>query len=131
MNLSGGNVLGVGVDLTEIQRIRSAHEKHGQNFLDKIFTLDEQTFCLTKTDPYPSLAARFAAKEAVSKALGTGFSEKFLLTSCSIKVGTEGEPIVLLDEKAKALVREKGATRILVSLTHTDQLAQAFAVLVK
>jgi holo-[acyl-carrier protein] synthase len=131
MNLNGGNVIGVGVDLTEIQRIRAAHQKHGQTFLDKIFTPDEQSFCLTKADPYPSLAARFAAKEAVSKALGTGFSEKFSLTSCSIKVGTEGEPIVVLDEKAQALVHEKGATHILVSLTHTDQLAEAFAVLVK
>lgn len=131
MNLNGGNVIGVGVDLTEIQRIRAAHQKHGQTFLDKIFTPDEQSFCLTKADPYPSLAARFAAKEAVSKALGTGFSEKFSLTSCSIKVGTEGEPIVVLDEKAQALVHEKGASHILVSLTHTDQLAEAFAVLVK
>ena len=131
MNLNGGNVIGVGVDLTEIQRIRAAHQKHGQTFLDKIFTPDEQSFCMTKADPYPSLAARFAAKEAVSKALGTGFSEKFSLTSCSIKVGTEGEPIVVLDEKAQALVHEKGATHILVSLTHTDQLAEAFAVLVK
>jgi holo-[acyl-carrier protein] synthase len=131
MNLDGGNVIGVGVDLTEIPRIRAAHQKHGQSFLDKIFTAEEQSFCLAKADPYPSLAARFAAKEAVSKALGTGFNEKFLLTSCSIKTGSEGEPIVVLDEKAKTLVNEKGATRVLVSLTHTDQLAEAFAVLVK
>ena len=74
MNLNGGNVIGVGVDLTEISRIRAAHQKHGQSFLDKIFTADEQAFCLTKADPYPSFAARCAAKEAVSKALGTGFS---------------------------------------------------------
>jgi holo-[acyl-carrier-protein] synthase len=78
--------------LTEIARIRSAHQKHGKSFLDKIFTTEEQTYCLSKADPYPSLAARFAAKEAVSKALGTGFSEKFLLTSCSIKLGNDGEP---------------------------------------
>ena len=131
MNINGGNVIGVGVDLTEISRIRAAHQKHGQSFLDKIFTADEQAFCLTKADPYPSLAARFAAKEAVSKALGTGFSEKFSLTSCSIKTSTEGEPIVVLDDNAKTLVHEKGATHVLVSLTHTDQLAEAFAVLVK
>lgn len=130
MNLQGGNVIGVGVDLTEIARIRSAHKKHGQNFLDKVFTADEQSLCLAKADPYPSLAARFAAKEAVSKAFGTGICEKFLLTSISVLGGNEGEPIVELDDKAKKLLEERGAKKILLSLTHTDQLAQAFAVLV-
>ena len=97
MNLEGGNVVGVGVDLTEVARIRSAHAKHGQAFLDKVFTPEEQAVCLAKGDPHPSFAARFAAKEAASKALGTGI----------------------------------GATRLLVSLTHTDELAQAFVVLVR
>ena len=130
MNLQGGNVKGVGVDLTEISRIRSAHLKHGQNFLDKVFTAAEQTYCLSKADPYPSLAARFAAKEAISKAFGTGICEKFLLTSVSVLGGNEGEPIIELDDKAQKLLAERGAKKILLSLTHTDQLAQAFAVLV-
>ena len=130
MNLQGGNVKGVGVDLTEISRIRSAHLKHGQNFLDKVFTAAEQTYCLGKADPYPSLAARFAAKEAISKAFGTGICEKFLLTSVSVLGGNEGEPIIELDDKAQKLLAERGAKKILLSLTHTDQLAQAFAVLV-
>lgn len=131
MKLEGGNVIGIGVDLTEISRIRSAHLKHGQTFLDKIFTPAEQSFCLNKANPYASLAARFAAKEAVSKAMGTGFSEKFLLTSCSIEIGPDGEPYALLDEKAQALLKEKGASQVLISLTHTEDLAEAFAVLVR
>jgi holo-[acyl-carrier protein] synthase len=131
MKLEGGNVLGVGVDLTEVARIRSAHEKHGAAFLEKIFTPAEQALCLAKADPYPSLAARFAAKEAASKAFGTGIGAELSLTSIGVLNGEGGEPIVELDDKAKALLTARGATRLLISLTHTDTLAQAFAVLVR
>lgn len=131
MNLEGGNVLGVGVDLTEVDRIRSAHVKHGAGFLDKVFTPAEQQLCLAKADPYPSLAARFAAKEAASKAFGTGLGAELSLTSVSVLNGAAGEPVVVLDDKAKALLAAQGASRLLISLTHTDALAQAFAVLVR
>jgi holo-[acyl-carrier protein] synthase len=131
MNLEGGNVLGVGVDLTEVDRIRAAHVKHGAAFLDKVFTPAEQQLCLSKADPYPSLAARFAAKEAASKAFGTGLGAELSLTSVSVLNGPAGEPVVVLDDKAKALVAAQGASRLLISLTHTDTLAQAFAVLVR
>jgi holo-[acyl-carrier protein] synthase len=131
MKLEGGNVLGVGVDLTEVARIRSAHEKHGASFLAKIFTPAEQALCLAKADPYPSLAARFAAKEAASKAFGTGIGPEFSLTSVGVLNGPEGEPVVELDDKARALLTARGASRLLISLTHTDTLAQAFVVLVR
>jgi holo-[acyl-carrier protein] synthase len=131
MNLEGGNVLGVGVDLTEVDRIRAAHVKHGAAFLDKVFTPAEQQLCLSKADPYPSLAARFAAKEAASKAFGTGLGAELSLTSVSVLNGPAGEPVVVLDDKAQALVAAQGASRLLISLTHTDTLAQAFAVLVR
>ena len=131
MNLEGGNVLGVGVDLTEVERIRSAHLRHGATFLDKIFTPAEQKLCLSKADPYPSLAARFAAKEAASKAFGTGIGTELALTSVGILNGPAGEPVVELDDKARALLATRGASRLLVSLTHTDALAQAFVVLVR
>lgn len=131
MNLGGGNVLGVGVDLTEIGRIRSAHERHGRHFLDKVFTPAEQALCLAKADPYPSLAARFAAKEAASKAFGTGIGAELALTSVAVLSGPDGEPVVELDGLGRALLEKKGASRLLVSLTHTDTLAQAFAVLVR
>lgn len=131
MNVEGGNVIGVGVDLTEVERIRSAHLKHGAAFLDKIFTPAEQTLCLAKADPYPSLAARFAAKEAASKAFGTGIGAELALTSVSVLNGPAGEPVVELDAKAQALLAVRGGTRLLISLTHTDTLAQAFAVLVR
>jgi holo-[acyl-carrier protein] synthase len=131
MNLEGGNVVGVGVDLTEVERIRAAHLKHGAAFLDKIYTPAEQRLCLAKADPYPSLAARFAAKEAASKAFGTGIGAELSLTSVGVLNGPAGEPLVELDDKARALLAKHGASRLLLSLTHTDTLAQAFAVLVR
>lgn len=131
MRLEGANVLGVGVDLTEVGRIRSAHERHGRAFLDRIYTDAEQALCLAKADPYPSLAARFAAKEAASKAFGTGIGAELSLTSVSVLNGPDGEPIVELDELGRALLAKKGAARLLISLTHTETLAQAFAVLVR
>lgn len=131
MNLEGGNVVGVGVDLTEVERIRAAHLKHGAAFLDKVYTSAEQRLCLAKADPYPSLAARFAAKEAASKAFGTGIGGELSLTSVGVLNGPAGEPLVELDDKARALLAKHGASRLLLSLTHTDTLAQAFAVLVR
>ncbi len=131
MRLEGGNVLGVGVDLTEVERIRSAHLRHGATFLDKIFTPAEQRLCLAKADPYPSLAARFAAKEAASKAFGTGIGAELALTSVGVLNGPAGEPVVELDDKARTLLSVRGASRLLISLTHTDTLAQAFVVLVR
>jgi len=131
MNLEGGNVLGVGVDLTEVGRIRSAHLKHGPSFLDMVFTPAEQKLCLAKADPYPALAARFAAKEAASKAFGTGIGAELSLTSIGVLNGAAGEPVVELDDRARALLAARGASRLLISLTHTDSLAQAFAVLVR
>ena len=70
-----GQVLGIGIDLIEIDRIRQAWQRHGERFLNRIFTDRELDYCLTKKDPAPSLAARWAAKEAVAKALGVGLGE--------------------------------------------------------
>ena len=74
---SGTNVLGVGIDQIEVDRIRDSLDKHGEHFLNKIFSSAEQAYCREKANPAPHLAARFAAKEAVSKALGTGFGQEF------------------------------------------------------
>jgi holo-[acyl-carrier protein] synthase len=73
----GTNVVGVGIDQIEVSRIRDSLEKHGDHFLNKIFSENEHSYCQDKADPAPCLAARFAAKEAISKALGTGFGPEF------------------------------------------------------
>jgi holo-[acyl-carrier protein] synthase len=82
-------------------------------------------------DEAQRLAARFAAKEAASKAFGTGIGAELALTSVGVLNGPEGEPVVELDDKARALLTARGASRLLLSLTHTDTLAQAFVVLVR
>ena len=124
-------ILGTGIDLVEVARIASSFEKHGESFLNRILLPDEIAYCLQHRQPAPFLAARFAAKEAISKAFGTGIGAELSLTSVGVLNGHAGEPLVELDDKARALLAKHGASRLLLSLTHTDTLAQAFAVLVR
>lgn len=126
-----GSVLGVGVDLVEIGRIRSMGERHQGRFLEKVFTAAERESLSGRADPWPGYAARFAAKEAVSKAFGTGIGAELDLTSVSIATDSAGAPHVELDAKGAALLAARGGSRILISLTHTAELAQAFAVIVR
>lgn len=131
MDLAGGNVIGVGTDVCPIGRIASARERHGQAFLDKVFTPAEQTTCLGRGDPDASFAARWAAKEAVSKALGTGIGAELSLTSVEVTEDTLGAPHIRLDTKGTALLRKHGGNRILISLSHDAGLAIAYAVVVR
>ena len=126
----GSNVMGVGIDQIEVARIRDSLEKHGAHFLDKIFSSTEQTYCREKADPVPHLAARFAAKEAVSKALGTGFGKEFGWLDSEVVNGDEGQPILRFSQKGRALLKKKGATEALVSLTHLESIASSIVVLV-
>jgi holo-[acyl-carrier protein] synthase len=126
----GSNVMGIGIDQIEVARIRDSLEKHGVHFLDKIFSSTEQTYCREKADPAPHLAARFAAKEAVSKALGTGFGKEFGWLDSEVVNGDEGQPILRFSEKGRALLEKKGATEALVSLTHLESIASSIVVLV-
>lgn len=126
-----GVVLGVGVDLVDVVRIREMHERHGERCLEKIFTKAEQEYCLAMRNPYPSLAARFAAKEALSKAFGTGIGRDFGLLTLGVEKGEGGEPIAVLDEQGQALLAKRGGTGVLLSLSHTATQAIAFAVMVR
>ena len=124
------NIVGVGIDQIEVARIRDSIEKHGDHFLDKIFSPTEQAYCREKADPAPHLAARFAAKEAVSKAFGTGFGKEFGWLDSEVENGEEGQPIMRFSEKGRALLEKKGAREALVSLTHLESIATAIVVLV-
>ena len=126
----GGNVIGVGADIVDVERIRKSHERHAERFLDRIYTKEEQAYCMDMKNPFPHLAARFAAKEAISKAFSTGIGEHLGWKSMSIAKGERNEPIVILDEKGKALLKEVGGTSVLISLAHTDTLGHAVAVVV-
>src|SRR5690606_20134432 len=99
----GGVVIGVGTDIIEVERIKSACERHGDRFLKRVYTEGERAYCMQMKNPYPHLAARFAAKEAVSKAFTTGIGEELAWTSIEVIKGTREEPLVRLDEKGLLL----------------------------
>ena len=126
----GTNVVGVGIDQIEVSRIRDSLEKHGDHFLKKIFSENEQSYCEDKSDPAPCLAARFAAKEAVAKAFGTGFGKEFGWLDSEIIHGDAGEPILSFNPRATELLKSKGAEKALVSLTHLEAVASAIVILV-
>ncbi len=128
---SHSGVCGVGIDLVEVERIRASHQRHGDRFLERVFTEGERAYCTGLKNPYPHLAARFAAKEAVSKALGTGITGEFSWHSAAVAKGEQEEPLIVLDAKGRALLKKCGGTKVLVSLTHTATLAQAIAVVVR
>ncbi len=92
-------IIGIGVDIIEIDRFRSAMHKYGQRFLDKLFTKNEQQHCLRYKDPEPRFAARFSAKEAVVKALGEGFGKNISFLDIEILNHPNGKPSATLSDK--------------------------------
>lgn len=128
---TGGIVIGVGIDLVDIERIRAAAERHEERFLDRVYTEEERTYCFNFKNPYPSLAVRFAAKEAIAKAFSTGICGDFEWKSASIYKGGRDEPLVRLDELGRLLLKKMNGTDVLVSLSHTGTQATAIALIVK
>lgn len=122
-------ILGIGIDLIEVARIRTSHEKFGERFLSRILHKSEVDYCLSHKDPGPFLAARFAAKEAISKAFGTGIGAKLGWKDMEIAHKPSGEPFVILHENGKKLLDERQAHLLLISLTHTQEHAAAVAIL--
>ena len=127
----GGVLLSLGCDVIEISRIKGVVERQGDRFLERVFTAEERAYCMSKANAHLHLAARFAAKEAVSKCFTTGIGAEFGWKSASITHGDRQEPIVILDQKGQALLKALGATRVMVSLSHTESVAMAVAALVK
>ena len=127
----GGILVGLGCDLIDVQRIRDVLERHGDRFLDRVFTGEERTYCFGMAHPHKHLAARWAAKEAISKTFTTGIGAELGWKSMSVYHGERSEPLVRLDEKATALLAQVGATHVLVSLSHTETAAMAVAALVR
>lgn len=113
-----------GIDAAEIPRIAHAVERWGQRFLDRVYTPDEQRYCGTKMQ---RLAGRFAAKEAISKVLGTGI-RYIRWREMEILPDPRGKPTVTLYGRAELIAARLGLGPIGISITHTDTLALAFAV---
>jgi holo-[acyl-carrier protein] synthase len=116
----------VGVDLIEIERIRKALDRHGASFKDRCFTAAEQAYCDAKPNPPQHYAGRFAAKEAIGKALGSGVH----FTWKEIEVRGRPKPGVHLSGRTAEWAARVGATSIELSMTHSRELAAAVAVAV-
>ena len=127
----GTNVIGVGIDQIEVARIRESMDRHGEAFLSKVFTPKEKSFCLDRKDPAPCLAARFAAKEAASKALGTGIGKEFGWLDLEVEKGENGQPFAVFSNQVQPLLEQKNAGSALLSLSHLDGIASAIVVLIK
>lgn len=125
-----GPILGFGVDIVDIARIKGMRERQGDRFLNRVFTQDELDYCLKKKYPDQHLAARFAAKEAVSKAFTTGIGEFFDWKSIGVTVGDRRQPEIELDKKAMRFMQSLGGSRIAISLTHSTDTAIAVAGLI-
>jgi holo-[acyl-carrier protein] synthase len=134
MNLSlppGGILLGLGCDLIEVERVRGVLERQGARFLERVFTEEERAYCSRMAQPHKHYAARFAAKEAVSKCFSTGIGAELGWRSVSVFHGERHQPLVRLDAQGDALLRAVGATHIHLTLSHTDTAAMAVAALVR
>lgn len=127
----GGVLLGLGADLIEVERVRGVLERQGPRFLERVFTEEERAYCSRMAHPHKHYAARFAAKEAVSKCFTTGIGAEIGWRSVSIYHGARNQPLVRLDEKAQALLTQIGATHVLVTLSHTESHAMAVAAMVR
>jgi holo-[acyl-carrier protein] synthase len=134
MNLSlppGGVLIGLGCDVIEVERVRGVLQRQGEKFLERVFTEEEREYCSRMAHPHKHYAARFAAKEAVSKCFSTGIGAELGWRSVSVYHGERHQPLVRLDAQGEALLRTVGATHIHLTLSHTDTVAMAVAVLVR
>ena len=122
-------ILGTGIDIVEVARIRRSLEKFGERFLLRILRPDEIAYCLAHKSPDSYVAARFAAKEAISKAFGTGIGAEIGWRDIEIGRKETGKPFVILHGDGQKLLRQRSASKIHLSLSHTTQYAAAVAIM--
>jgi holo-[acyl-carrier protein] synthase len=123
-------IVGTGVDLCEVDRIRKAiTASHGQRFLERVFTPREIAYAHKRANPYERYAARFAAKEAGMKALGTGWRGGLAWQDLEVVNLSSGRPTLLLHRRAAEIAEKLGAVNIALSLTHTSEQALAMVIL--
>ncbi len=122
-------IVGIGVDLVEVERFRRTIERHGERFEARVFTDAERADCAGRADRAQALAARFAAKEAGMKALGTGWAAGVGFRQIEVVRGASGPPELRLRGPAALRFETLGARRALVSITHQPLVAAAVVVL--
>ncbi|NGX34940.1 MAG: Holo-[acyl-carrier-protein] synthase [Candidatus Anoxychlamydiales bacterium] len=119
------SIKGIGTDIVEVERLRSVIKRKGEAFLEKIFTENERKYCLKFKDSTIHLAARFAAKEAIAKALGTGFGKDLSFLDIEITNDEKGKPICILSKEIK---KKFSNPEIFISITHTNAVTIAFVI---
>ena len=122
------NVLAHGIDMVDCDRLAEAVSRHGRRFLERVFTPVELDYCLGKKRQTEHLAGRFAAKEAVLKALGTGWRKGIQWTDVEIRSSPSGRPAVHLSGRCREIADEMGLSVILVSISHISTHAIASVV---
>src|SRR5437868_10850729 len=123
------SVIGIGVDLVENARIEHSLERFGERFLQRVFTAGEIEYSKSMKYPARHLAARFAAKEAVSKAFGTGIGKAMGWRNIDIRKKKSGEPFLVFSGPAQELATKRGVSSALITLSHTEHHAMACVVL--
>jgi holo-[acyl-carrier protein] synthase len=121
--------LGIGVDLVEVARIQQSMARQGERFLRRVFTENEVGYCAAMKSPAPNYAVRFAAKEAVAKAFGTGLGAELGLLDIEVLRKDSGEPYIVLHGEGAKLAERRGVHQILLSLSHTTRYAVAQVVI--
>jgi holo-[acyl-carrier protein] synthase len=122
-------IVGIGVDLVSIERLRGVLDRYGARFLDRVLTADERTYCQRHQDQAPQVASRFAAKEAALKALGTGLARGIRWRDLEVRRDAQGPPRMYLSGRAAEEAAALGVARIHLSLSHDRNSAVAMVVL--
>ena len=123
------SIFGIGVDMVEVERIQHSLDRFGERFLRRVFTEGEIAYCQSMKFPARHLAARFAAKEAVSKAFGTGIGKAMGWRDIDVHKKESGEPFLIFHDGAASLAKERSVKSALITLSHTDHHAIAMNVL--
>ncbi|MBB5353627.1 holo-[acyl-carrier protein] synthase [Haloferula luteola] len=121
-------VFGIGIDIVEIGRIEETLERHGERFLEKILTEAERAYCLSHKRPAVHVAARFAAKEAISKAFGTGIGKDLGWLDVEVIRHETGAPLVRLYGAGAVFARSVGIAEVKISISHARDYAVAHAM---
>ena len=122
------NVLGIGTDIVECLRIAQMIERHGELFIDRVYTTAEIEYCRSRKQATQHFAGRWAAKEAILKAIGTGWRRGISWRDMEIRNEGGGKPIVALRGGARDVVEQLGVGEILVTISHCRTHATAFAI---
>jgi len=124
-------IVGIGIDVLEISRLRRSLAEHGTRFTSRVFTPAEREFCLSRSDPAPHFAARFAAKEALFKAIGTGWAKGVRWQDVEVRRDGARPPDLHLSGEAARRCRTLGVSAVHISLSHSENTAVAAVILEK